>query len=143
MFYDSTCESSSLLLKVIDEADSRSSIYGQKKDVATAALARKSMILHSFERLEIHRGQSTLSVPFFKNKDCYTRTFDYVIANVAEPEVVYNEEAVLNKFLKLLIIQRTLNKKEKEALVDLDKKVIERYKTLSVEDIKQLVVDDK
>ncbi len=105
MVYDSTCESSSLLLKVIDEADSRSSIYGQKKDVATAALARMNMILHSFERLEIHRGQSTLSVPFFKNNDCYTRTFDYVIANVAEPEVVYNEEAVLNKFLKLLIIQ--------------------------------------
>src|SRR6056297_980783 len=36
-FYDPTCGSGSLLLKVIDEADGKGSIYGQEKDVATAA----------------------------------------------------------------------------------------------------------
>jgi type I restriction enzyme M protein len=80
-FYDPTCGSGSLLLKVIDEADGRGSIYGQEKDVATAALARMNMILHGIEGHEIHRGQSTLSDPFFKDKDGYLRTFDYVVAN--------------------------------------------------------------
>ena len=80
-FYDPTCGSGSLLLKVIDEADGKGSIYGQEKDVATAALARMNMILHGIEGHEIHRGQSTLSDPFFKDKDGYLRTFDYVVAN--------------------------------------------------------------
>jgi type I restriction enzyme M protein len=56
-------------------------IYGQEKDVATAALARMNMILHGIEGHEIHRGQSTLSDPFFKDKNGYLRTFDYVVAN--------------------------------------------------------------
>jgi type I restriction enzyme M protein len=80
-FYDPTCGSGSLLLKVIDEADAKGSIYGQEKDVATAALARMNMILHGIEGHEIHRGQSTLSDPFFKDKNGYLRTFDYVVAN--------------------------------------------------------------
>jgi type I restriction enzyme M protein len=80
-FYDPTCGSGSLLLKVIDEADGVGSIYGQEKDVATAALARMNMILHGIEGHEIHRGQSTLSDPFFKDKNGYLRTFDYVVAN--------------------------------------------------------------
>ena len=80
-FYDPTCGSGSLLLKVIDEADNKGSIYGQEKDVATAALARMNMILHGIEGHEIHRGQSTLSDPFFKDKDGYLRTFDFVVAN--------------------------------------------------------------
>ncbi|HBL77395.1 MAG: type I restriction endonuclease subunit M [Bacteroidetes bacterium GWF2_42_66] len=80
-FYDPTCGSGSLLLKVIDEADGKGSIYGQEKDVATAALARMNMILHGIEGHEIHRGQSTLSDPFFKDKDGNMRTFDFVVAN--------------------------------------------------------------
>lgn len=80
-FYDPTCGSGSLLLKVIDEADGKGSIYGQEKDVATAALARMNMILHGIEGHEIHRGQSTISDPFFKDKNGYLRTFDYVVAN--------------------------------------------------------------
>lgn len=80
-FYDPTCGSGSLLLKVIDEAEGKGSIYGQEKDVATAALARMNMILHGIEGHEIHRGQSTLSDPFFKDKDGYLRTFDFVVAN--------------------------------------------------------------
>lgn len=64
-FYDPTCGSGSLLLKAVDEADGKGTIYGQEKDVATAALARMNMILHGQTFSEIHRGQSTLSDPFF------------------------------------------------------------------------------
>jgi type I restriction enzyme M protein len=50
---------------------------------------------------------------------------------------------VFEQYLKLLDNQTELNKKIKEAQTELDKKVIERYKTLTEEEIKQLVVDDK
>jgi type I restriction enzyme M protein len=80
-FYDPTCGSGSLLLKALDEADGKGTIYGQEKDVATAALARMNMILHGQEAIEIHRGQSTLSDPFFKNSNGYLKTFDFVVAN--------------------------------------------------------------
>jgi len=80
-FYDPTCGSGSLLLKALDEADGKGTIYGQEKDVATAALARMNMILHGQEAIEIHRGQSTLSDPFFKDSNGYLKTFDYIVAN--------------------------------------------------------------
>jgi type I restriction enzyme M protein len=80
-FYDPTCGSGSLLLKALDEADGKGTIYGQEKDVATAALARMNMILHGQVAIEIHRGQSTLSDTFFTNEDGYLKTFDFVVAN--------------------------------------------------------------
>jgi type I restriction enzyme M protein len=49
--------------------------------VATAALARMNMILHGQEAIEIHRGQSTLSDPFFKDSNGYLKTFDFIVAN--------------------------------------------------------------
>jgi type I restriction enzyme M protein len=80
-FYDPTCGSGSLLLKAFDEADGRGTIYGQEKDVTTAALARMNMILHGQELAEIHRGQSTLSDPHFKDRHGYLKTFDFIVAN--------------------------------------------------------------
>lgn len=66
-----------------------------------------------------------------------------ITAIAAEPEAAYGEQAVLELYLKLLDDQTELNKKIKEAIADLDIKVIERYKTLTETEIKQLVVDDK
>jgi len=80
-FYDPTCGSGSLLLKALDEADGKGTIYGQEKDVATAALARMNMILHGKNAIDIHRGQSTLSDPFFKDSNGHLKTFDFVVAN--------------------------------------------------------------
>jgi type I restriction enzyme M protein len=65
------------------------------------------------------------------------------LAIAAEPEAAYGEQAVLELYLKLLDDQTELTKKIKVAITDLDKKVIERYKTLTETEIKQLVVDDK
>jgi type I restriction enzyme M protein len=53
------------------------------------------------------------------------------------------EIKVLKAYLKLTDDLSDFNKKIKEALADLDKKIIARYKTLTVDEIKQLVVDDK
>jgi len=65
------------------------------------------------------------------------------LAIAAEPETAYGEQAILELYLKLLDDQAEGNKKIKEATADLEKKVIERYKTLTETEIKQLVVDDK
>jgi type I restriction enzyme M protein len=79
--YDPTCGSGSLLLKVADEAESGMSIYGQEKDVATAALAIMNMILHNNPTAVIMKGQSTLSNPMFLDERGRLKTFDYVVAN--------------------------------------------------------------
>jgi type I restriction enzyme M protein len=79
--YDPTCGSGSLLLKAADEATGTVSIYGQEKDVATAALARMNMILHNNPTAEIAKGQSTLSNPHFHDEHAYLKAFDFVVAN--------------------------------------------------------------
>jgi type I restriction enzyme M protein len=80
-FYDPTCGSGSLLLKVADEFKGTSSLFGQEKDVATAALATMNMILHNNPTASIQKGQSTLSNPLFLGKDGYLMTFDYISSN--------------------------------------------------------------
>lgn len=61
----------------------------------------------------------------------------------AESQIVYGEKAVLEQYLNLNEEQTEANKKIKEAKTDLDKKLLEKYKTLTESDIKSLVVDDK
>ena len=80
-FYDPTNGSGSLLLKVADECEGSSSLFGQEKDVATAALAKMNMILHNNPTAEIKKGQSTLSNPLFLNNHGNLMTFDYSVAN--------------------------------------------------------------
>src|SRR6266496_3938995 len=55
--YDPTCGSGSLLLKVAAETPKGIAIYGQEKDIATAALAAMNMWLHGQPTAEIKRGQ--------------------------------------------------------------------------------------
>jgi type I restriction enzyme M protein len=80
-FYDPTSGSGSLLLKVADECEGAASLFGQEKDVATAALAKMNMILHNNPTAEISKGQSTLSNPLFLNNHGNLMTFDYAVAN--------------------------------------------------------------
>ena len=82
--YDPTCGSSSLLLKVNEEAPFGLSIYGQEKDNATVALAKMNMVLHSNPEAvqDIVQG-NTLSNPVHKEKDnpVVLKRFDYCVAN--------------------------------------------------------------
>ncbi len=79
--YDPTCGSGSLLLKAVDEANHKMSIYGQEKDVTTAALAKMNLILHDNPTNEIVKGQSTISDPLFLDNNGNLKSFDYVVAN--------------------------------------------------------------
>lgn len=80
-FYDPTCGSGSLLLKAIGEANGKGTLYGQEKEVATAALARMNMIIHNNPDSTIVKGQSTLSNPLFLDKKGDLEAFDYIVAN--------------------------------------------------------------
>lgn len=80
--YDPTCGSGSLLLKANDEAPNTLSLYGQEMDVATTALARMNMFIHSVETAEIAvGGNSTLSHPAHKLSDTQLMQFDFAVAN--------------------------------------------------------------
>ncbi|MEP2774433.1 MAG: N-6 DNA methylase [Luteolibacter sp.] len=76
---DPTCGSSSLLLKVADEARTPVSLYGQEKDSATSGLARMNMILHDYPTAEIKQG-NTLANPLF-TEGGRLKLFDFVVAN--------------------------------------------------------------
>ena len=80
---DPTCGSGSLLLKVHDEAKSRTgldlALYGQEMDNATSALARMNMVLHDCPTAEIFRD-NTLANPHFLHKGAL-QTFDFQVAN--------------------------------------------------------------
>src|SRR2546427_3527400 len=78
--YDPTCGSGSLLIKAADEAPNGITIYGQENDLATWALARMNMILHSHATAELWKG-NTLSAPHFKDKNGDLQTFDFAVAN--------------------------------------------------------------
>jgi type I restriction enzyme M protein len=80
-FYDPTCGSGSLLLKIADECNASTSLFGQEKDVSTAALAKMNMILHDNPTARIEKGQSTLSNPLFLDDRGDMKTFDYAVAN--------------------------------------------------------------
>lgn len=79
--YDPTCGSSSLLLKVNDEAPNGLTLYGQEKDVATVALAKMNMVLHNNPEAvqDIVQG-NTLANPLHKNGEALKR-FDFCVAN--------------------------------------------------------------
>ena len=79
--YDHTCGSGSLLLKVAAETNNKVTLYGQEKDVSTAALAKMNMVLHqnSVALKNIKYG-NTLADPKHKTNGELTQ-FDYVVAN--------------------------------------------------------------
>ena len=92
------------------------------------------------EMEEEHGGDEGLFAEFDKvNKANVQKRLKDIKNDVDADE----ERLVLEAYLKLTEQQTEANKKIKEANEALDKKVIERYKTLTEDEIKQLVVDDK
>ena len=79
--YDPTCGSGSLLLKVGDLIEKTVTLYGQEKDVSTAALAKMNTILHGSDTVDIGRGNSTLAEPRWTEDGVRLKKFDYVVAN--------------------------------------------------------------
>ena len=76
-----------------------------------------------------------------KNKP--TKEFNLAAEPAGEYGTIKAEKKILEQYLKLVEELVTLTRKIKDAAAALDLKTLQRYKTLTVDEIKQLVVDDK
>jgi len=72
-----------------------------------------------------------------------TKKIKHDLSIAAEEQASFGEMAVLEEYLKLTEEKSQLEIKIKSATAELDKKVLGKYKILSADEIKQLVVDDK
>lgn len=80
---DAACGSGSLLIRAANEAGCPVAIYGQEKDLTTAALCRMNMVLHGLETAEIRVG-SVFSDPQFRHAEGGKEvldTFDFIVMN--------------------------------------------------------------
>ncbi|MDR0612559.1 MAG: type I restriction-modification system subunit M [Dysgonamonadaceae bacterium] len=79
--YDPTCGSASLLLRAFNEAPNRDgvSLWGQEKDIMTAALAKMNMILHGYDTAVVKQGDTLNSPQFIDGENL--KTFNYIVAN--------------------------------------------------------------
>lgn len=86
--YDPACGTGGMLLAAVEHVraaggDPRTfygKLFGQEKNLTTAAVARMNLQLHGVEEFAIHRGD-TLRQPAFSSKDHALRQFDIVLAN--------------------------------------------------------------
>ena len=65
------------------------------------------------------------------------------IKEIKDDEESTDELKILNQYLKLLEQKAEADKKIRDAQVALEKKLLDKYKTLSIDEIKMLVVEDK
>jgi type I restriction enzyme M protein len=100
--YDPACGTGGMLLKTLQEVresggDERlmlGHLFGQEKNLTTAAIARMNLFLHGAEDFQIVRGD-TLRQPAFLSGDRLA-TFDCVIANPPFSLSAWGEEAWAN-----------------------------------------------
>ncbi len=86
--YDPTCGTGGMLLAAIDYVKKRGDdprtffgkIYGQEKNLTTAAIARMNLFLHEIEDFHIAREDTLLSPAFQENSGNLSK-FDVVLAN--------------------------------------------------------------
>ena len=112
--------------------------------IATLEAEKETIAIEISELEEEHNTEEGLfaDVPDKVNKGNVQKRLKAIDTPKLKTENA-EEIKVLKAYLKLIDDQTAINKKIKEALAELDKKVIERYKTLTEDEIKQLVVDDK
>lgn len=81
--YDPACGTGGMLIEAYNHINDRNStlgkLYGQEKNLSTAAIARINLFLHGVDDFKIMRGD-TLRRPAFRSND-QLQTFDCVIAN--------------------------------------------------------------
>jgi type I restriction enzyme M protein len=65
------------------------------------------------------------------------------IKKIKNDKELVEDLKIIQAYLALFVKEATAKKALKEAIADLDSKVIKRYATLTVDEIKTLVVDDK
>jgi type I restriction enzyme M protein len=87
--YDPACGTGGMLLGAIEHATSKGGdartfygkIYGQEKNLTTAAIARMNLVLHGIEDFQIAREDTLRNPAFTDSSTGGLATFDCVIAN--------------------------------------------------------------
>jgi type I restriction enzyme M protein len=93
---------------------------------------------------EEHGGEEGLLADAKNDKDKVTKAgIQKRMKEITGDEDYADELEVLQKFLELSDADAALGKEVKESEVLLDKKLLEKYKNLTQEEIKVLLVDDK
>lgn len=131
--------------------------YKKEKEKLETLLAEKETIVSELTELEEeHSGEDGCFAEFEKvNKATVNarirelKAEQKTIVTSSSIEKSHNDDdfkaelEVLKEYIALLTKQTATNKKIKEAVIDLDDKLYNKYPTLSESEIKQLVVDDK
>ncbi|MBI4302874.1 MAG: N-6 DNA methylase, partial [Chloroflexi bacterium] len=96
------------------------------------------------EMVEEHGGDEGLLTEVINEKGKITKAVVQRRAREVQHDDEFADElAVLKQYLNLLEQEAEANKKIREAQSGLEKKVLDKYKALNVEEIKALVVEDK
>ncbi len=112
----------------------------EKQELENLEAEKESVIAELTELEEEHSGEEGFFAEMEKVNQGNVRARIKELKGVLDIE---EELAVLNKYLDLLASQSDLNKKIKKAEQALDVKLYAKYPTLTVDEIKTLVVDDK
>jgi type I restriction enzyme M protein len=116
----------------------------EKKSIEKLEEQRDVISQQLIELEEEHGGEEGLLADAKNDKDKATKvTVQKRLKEVKGNTDYADEVEVLEKYLKISEDEATISKKVKDAFAELDKKVLARYKTLTTDEIKVLVVDDK
>jgi len=117
----------------------------EKQAIANLETEKETIASELTELEEEHSTEDGYFAELEKvNKVNITKRIKEVKAeDFASPQDVKEELAVLQQYLDILTKQTAINKKIKEAEKDLDEKLYTKYPTLTEEEVKTLVVDDK
>lgn len=116
----------------------------EKENIENLELERDAVKQQISELDDEHGGEEGLLSEARNDKDKFTKaSIQKRLKDIKGDEEFSDEQEILEKYLELLDIDSSLGKKIKEAYDDLDKKLAIKYKELLVDDIKNLVVDEK
>lgn len=116
----------------------------EKQSVEKLEEQRDAITQQITELEEEHGGEDGLLADAKNDKDKITKTTAKNRLKEVKGNADYSDEIeVLENYLKLSDEEADLGKKIKAALAALDKKVLARFNTLTTDEIKILVVDDK
>ena len=116
----------------------------EKNAIENLEVDREAINQQITELEEEHGGEEGLLADAKNDKDKITKAIvQKRLKEIKDDADFADEVGILEKYLQFSDKDAGMVKKIKEAYTDLDKRVISRYKTLTVDEIKNLVVDDK
>ena len=116
----------------------------EKNAIERLEADREAINQQLIELEEEHGGEDSLLADAKNDKDKITKASVQKRMKEIKGDADFADEVgILEKYLQLNEKEAVIGKKIKDKYTDLDKKVIARYKTLTIDEIKGIVVDDK